>query len=232
VLFVLTIKYITSVVAFANEKAAREFRDFSNVFWQKIDHWALFACFSHTMNAIAGAMYLANGLDRTEAVSSTFVIMAVGSGSHCILLTRYLAQKSFSKLIVRVAANMFVLMVQFLVGCVVLYVAYLILGLCFFGDFDRNFGDYLTGATVLLAVVHGDTIADRFEQSNNIPTISRIAGFLYWSVWIFFSMGIMYNISISMFEEVLAREVANDQKESEAKQLRDQRIALELLETE
>jgi hypothetical protein len=129
-LALLTLRYIQSVSVFAREKAAREFRDSRSVFWEKVDPWALFALFSHVTNIVAGALYLTNGMDRAAAVPMTFVVMTVGSASHCLLLTRYLNGKSFSMLIVRVAAKMFVLMVQFLIGCLVLYAGYLILGLC------------------------------------------------------------------------------------------------------
>jgi hypothetical protein len=138
-----------------------------------------------------------------------------------------LSKNSYRYLIVKVAFKMFKLMCQFLMGCLVIYAAYLMVGIYLFGTFDGNFQTWLTGATVLLAVVHEDTIADGFHESEDLADMSRFAGLIYWGIWVFFSMAIMYNVSISIFEEVLATEIANEQEEKRIKQASERVLALE-----
>jgi hypothetical protein len=79
--------------------------------------------------------------------------------------------------------------------------------MCLFGSYNVNFESWITAAEVLIAVVHGDTIADRFSAAADRPDISFIASVAYWSIWVFFSLTIMFNISLSIFEHMLELEI-------------------------
>ena len=82
-------------------------------------------------------------------------------------------------------------------------IGYAFLGYCMFGTYAESFVSWFAGAQALIAVIHGDSIKLMFDEVAVNMDISVWAGVIYWVIWIFFSLTIMFNISISIFEEAL-----------------------------
>ena len=189
------------------EKAERNFQRISAVFWTKYDKWSLFSLFCHTFTVISCILFIIYGHLYTDQLPFTNVLMCLCSSLHCFLLFRYLQQKPSTMIIVNVIFNAALTFLQFLVGCMVVFAAYLILGCSMFGTSCVNFATFTQGAVVLIAVIHGDSIQDLYDSVMTRSDVPWWCGFVYMSVWVFFSLTIMFNISISIFEESLTREI-------------------------
>jgi hypothetical protein len=192
---------------FAKTKSVQLFQRAHSIFWRKVDKWTLFGIVVHVLSVFGGALYWINGLDHRTAVPPPLIVIGIAAPLHCILMIRYFEPSSFTRLIVQVAARSAEYFVEFLFGCLIVLAGYLVFGMCLFGSYNVNFESWVTAAEVLIAVVHGDTIADRFEAATDRPDISYWASIVYWSVWVFFSLTIMFNISLSIFEHVLEGEL-------------------------
>jgi len=205
----LTIYNIYEVFTFSLEKAERNFQKQLSVFWSKIDQWSFFSLVSHIMSVFSCIYYIFNGQKFTQAMPTSLILMSFSTFLHCLLLIRYLKQKPSTMIIVNVIFDAGVTLIQFLVGCMVIFAGYLILGCCIFGTFTFNFSTFTQGAIVLIAIIHGDSIQDIFDTVMVRADVPWWCGFIYMSVWVFFSLTIMFNISISIFEESLTREIYN-----------------------
>jgi hypothetical protein len=211
-----------STYLFAREKAARDFQNFYSILWEKSDKWTVFGIIVHAISMIGGIMYRINGLDHRDPVPAPLAVLAVAGSLQCILLIRYFEPNSFTQLIVRVAARSARFLLEFMFGCLIMLAAYLIFGLCLFGTYNINFQSWVAAAEALIAVVHGDSIADRFTMAADRPDISYWASVFYWGLWVFFSMTIMFNISISIFEHMLETELEEDAKRKDNKTDREE----------
>ena len=204
---VLTLFHTREVYYYSKEKAERNFQRISAVFWTKYDKWSLFSLFCHTFTVISCILFIIYGHLYTDQLPFTNVLMCLCSSLHCFLLFRYLQQKPSTMIIVNVIFNAALTFLQFLVGCMVVFAAYLILGCSMFGTSCVNFATFTQGAVVLIAVIHGDSIQDLYDSVMTRSDVPWWCGFVYMSVWVFFSLTIMFNISISIFEESLTREI-------------------------
>jgi hypothetical protein len=211
-----------STYLFAKEKAARDFQNLTSILWEKTDKWTVFGIVIHALSVIGGIMYRISGLDHRAQVPAPLAVLGIAGSLQCILLIRYFEPNSFTRLIVRAAARSARFFLEFLFGCLIMFVAYLICGLCMFGSYNVNFASWVTAAEVLIAVVHGDTIADRFTAAADRPDISYWASIVYWGLWVFFSMTIMFNISISIFEHMLEIELEEDAQRKDIKTEREE----------
>ncbi|OHS95086.1 hypothetical protein TRFO_38701 [Tritrichomonas foetus] len=204
---ILTINYIKSVYKYSKEKAITNFQEPKKIFYQKFSGWSIYSLICHFFTIISCITYSLNMTDYSSSVPITMILMSISTFLHCILLLRYLKQKSSTMIIVNVTAKAIIKIGQFLVGCLTIFLAYLILGCSFFGTYDETFKSLISGAECLLAVIHGDAIQDMFDSAELRSDINVWFGIIYWGLWIFFSLTIMFNISISIFEEVLTDEI-------------------------
>lgn len=215
----VTIYHISSVFQYTKMKARRDFQKHRSVFWQKIDKWALYSLLSHAMTIIASVWYTFEGRNYAASVPVAMVLMSVSCTMHCLLLIRYLREKETTMLIVNVLYHGIKKVVQFLIGCFVICAAYLVFGYCLLGTYNENFDTVIGGARSLIAVIHGDSIQSMFDTAAVRPNITKWPGIIYWAIWVFFSLTIMFNISISIFQEALVREIV---ALSEAKQRKNE----------
>ncbi|OHT02718.1 hypothetical protein TRFO_30077 [Tritrichomonas foetus] len=210
---ILTFYYIRNIHNYCRKKATKNFVPFNDVFWDKFDKWAIFSLICHALSIISCLIYTINQSDYQDSVPITMILMAISTFCHCVLLLRYLQEKQSTMIIVNVTIKAIMKIGQFLIGCITIFIAYLVLGCSFFGSYDDTFKTFIDGAECLLAVVHGDSIQAMFDAANVRPNISEWYGIIYWGLWIFFSLTIMFNISISIFEEVLTKEINMKEKE-------------------
>lgn len=215
VCIIITLLYMRSLYYYTQEKASRDFEVHWHVFWKKIDRWAIYGIVCHLFTITGNIMYCFSGRSYVHAVPVSTVFMTIASFMHCILLIRYLRQKESTMLIVNVIYRAMAKILLFLMGCLFIFVSYVILGCCLFGTYDETFQTVVDGARALIAVIHGDSIQNMFDSAEKRPNITVYAGFFYWAMWVFFSLTIMFNISISIFEEVLTSEIRTMSKENE-----------------
>lgn len=215
---ILTLLYTYEVYGFAKEKAERNFQKPVDVFWEKYDKWCFFSLFCHTVTVVSCTLYTLYGFKYEDQLPYTNTLMALSSMFHCFLLIRYLRQKPSTMIIVNVIFSGGVTFLQFLLGCLVIFAGYLVLGCSIFGTYAVNFATFTQGAVVLIAIIHGDSIQDLYDSIMDRADVSWWVPFLYMSIWVFFSLTIMFNIAISIFEESLTREIytkSNEEPEQE-----------------
>jgi hypothetical protein len=221
---VLTLNHLFQVYRFSQSRAKRDFQKVWDVVTQKVDKWSMLAVLTHVFSIVANSMYMQAGLDHTSDVPAPMVLMAVASGLHCTLLIRYLHANPSTMLIVKVTAKAGVFILQFLVGCAVIWFGYVLLGCCMLGNYNPTFANLFEAARTLIAIIHGDSLQDLFDAAAVRPGISYYWGLVYLMVWVFFSLTIMFNISISIFEEVLQREITDiDQQRQKQKRTNEPR---------
>ncbi|EAY13458.1 hypothetical protein TVAG_206260 [Trichomonas vaginalis G3] len=199
--------YTYEVYMFSKEKAERNFQKTMDIFWEKYDKWCFFSFICHTITVISCTLYIIYGLDYEDQLPFTNTLMAISSMLHCFLLIRYLRQKPSTMIIVNVIFAGGVTFLQFLIGCLVIFAGYLVLGCSLFGTYCINFATFTQGAVVLIAIIHGDSIQDLYDSVMDRADLPWWVLFFYMSIWAFFSLTIMFNISISIFEESLTREI-------------------------
>ena len=212
---IFNIYYIRSTYTYLMKKAATNFQDPMKKFSAKFDRWSIYSLFCHTANIAASLSFIINNFYYDKSVIPiSMIFMSLSSFFHTILLLRYLKQKSQTMIIVNVATTSIIKIFEFLVGCITIVIAYTVLGSCLFGTYDTTFRSFIDSAECLLAVIHGDSIQTMFDEAEIWPDLSVWFGILYWGLWIFFSLTIMFNISISIFEEVLTKEIYKTAKEA------------------
>jgi hypothetical protein len=214
---VLTIAHLLQVYRFSQERANRDFQKVSAVLKQKVDRWSVLAVITHIVSMVSNILYMEVVLDHTSDVPVPMALMAVGSCLHCVLLIRYLHANPSTMLIVKVTSKAGIFILQFLVGCGVIWFGYALLGCCMLGDYNPTFSNLFEAARTLIAIIHGDSLQDLFDAAAVRPAFSYYWGLVYLMVWVFFSLTIMFNISISIFEEVLQREITGTDQERQRK---------------
>lgn len=202
-----------SVYVYSHDKALSNFLKPLDVFKKKFDKWTIYSFFVHILSIVSCILYVVDSSNFTGSIAVPMIFLALATFFHCFLLIRYVKMKSYTMVVVNVIARAAVKIGAFLVGCIAIFFAYLLLGCSFFGPYNPTFRTFIDGAECLIAVVHGDSISYMFDTSDNRPTINEWYGIIYWFVWIFFSLTIMFNISISIFQEVLLSEITHHDKE-------------------
>lgn len=213
---IFNIHYIRSTYIYSKKKAVNNFQDPKKKFSSKFDRWSIFSIFCHILTIVASITTIINSFYYDKSVIPiSMILMSLSSFSHSILLLRYLKLKSQTMIIVNVATIGIIKIFEFFVGCMCVFIGYLILGSCLFGTYDTTFRSFIDSAECLLAVIHGDSIQTMFNAAEFWPDLSEWFGIIYWGLWIFFSLTIMFNISISIFEEVLTKEIYKTAKKAE-----------------
>ena len=213
---VFNIYYIRSTYIYSKKKAVNNFQDPRKKFSSKFDRWSIYSIFCHIVTIAASlSSIIYNFYDDKSFIPISMIFMALSSFFHTILLLRYLKQKPQIMIIINVATTSIIKIFEFLVGCITIFIAYTIFGSCLFGTYDTTFRSFIDSAECLLAVIHGDSIQTMFDAAELWPDLSRWYGIIYWGLWIFFSLTIMFNISISIFEEVLTKEIYKTAREAQ-----------------
>lgn len=210
---ILELRYSRSVYVYSHFKASNNFLKPFEVFKKKFDKWTIYSIFCHILSIVACFISIFDRSDYTSSVPVIMIFLALATFFHCFLLIRYFKAKSYTMVVVKVIAGAAVKIGQFLIGCIAIFLAYLLLGCSFFGPYNPTFRTFIDGAECLIAIVHGDSIQSMFDSSSKRPTINEWYGIIYLFVWIFFSLTIMFNISISIFQEVLLSEMTHHDKE-------------------
>lgn len=211
IVVILTISNLYTSYRFALEKEKKNY-DIKSKFWMKYDKWSFFSLFVNCINIISNIYFMIYGRKYVESLPPSVVLLSISSSLHCFLLIRYLHQKPSTMLIVNSIFNAGKTLIGFLIGCMVIFAGYLVLGCCLFGSSSSNFSTFTQGSVFLIAVVHGDSIQDLYDSITIRSDVSFYYGFIYMSIWVFFSLTIMFNISISIFEESLTKEINSQKK--------------------
>ena len=178
----------------------------STVFRKKVDSWDYFALFTHVISIFSSIFYIFKGQDIQNQLEPVFIIMSFSTLFHSLLLIRYLKINAQTMLIVNVFFNSAIKIAQFLVGCLPLYIGFLVFAICFFGHITEDYATGLHGAAFLFCVMHGDSVKKSYDDIIIQSDYSPYFGFFFTSTWIVFSLTIMYNITISIVQEVFTFE--------------------------
>ena len=177
-----------------------------DVFWKKFDKWGIYAAITHLMSIVASIMYLIVGQDIEEDIPPILYVMAIASFLHSMLLIRYLKLKPSTMLVIMVFYNSAVKIVQFLVGCLTVFVGTLCLTTCVFGHLTENFATGMQGAAFLFCTMHGDSLKDLYDSMVLQYDVNYYFGFFTATYWILFSLTILFNITISIVQEMMTIE--------------------------
>lgn len=186
----------------ANDSGEKPF----DVFWEKFDKWDIYALITNLVSIAASIMYLLVGQDIEEDIPPILYVMAAASLLHSMLLIRYLKLKPSTMLIMMVFYNSSVKIIQFLVGCITVFVGTLCFTVCVFGHLSENFASGLQGAAFLFCTMHGDSIKDFYDTMVLQYDVNYYFGFFTATYWILFSLTIMFNITISIVQEMMSIE--------------------------
>ena len=202
----IMVRVLYSLSVYAKDRASRTGLSYRSVFWKKFDKWDVFAILSYTMSIIACIMYIFVGKTIEEEVPPILYVMSCATCLHSLLMIRYLKLKESTMLIMTVFYKSAIKILQFLIGCLPIYLGFLAFGICFFGHLDANFASGMQAASFLFCVMHGDSIKDMYDSVIIQNDMSVYVGFIYTSCWLAFSLLIMFNITISIVQEVLTVE--------------------------
>jgi hypothetical protein len=206
------VRYVFQMVEFAVVKAADNLGNWRMIFWRKFDKWSFFAFITHALSIAACVLYMIKGRDITQNVPPFLSVFSAATVCHSLLLIRYLQLKDSTMLIVTVFYKSAVKIVQFLVGCLPIYIGFLAFGVCFFGHLNPYFATAMEMAVFLFCSMHGDSLRDMYDATMVQSDMSVYVGFIFVSLWLAFSLLIMFNITISIVQEVL--EVETEKQEA------------------
>ncbi|EAX92741.1 hypothetical protein TVAG_334440 [Trichomonas vaginalis G3] len=177
-----------------------------DVFWKKFDKWDLFALLTHIVSIAASIMYILVGQDIEETIPPIVYLMAASSFLHSMLLVRYLKLKPSAFLILMVFYNSAIKILQFLVGCLTVFIGFLCFTNCIFGHLSENFATAMQGSAFLFCTMHGDSLKDFYDTMVLQYDINYYFGFFTATFWILFALSILYNITISIVQEMMSIE--------------------------
>lgn len=217
VAIVLNIASLVGTWQRARVKAAAKFLHADDVFKEEVDIWVVCAFVAHSLSIIANVYYAMNGTQYESAVPPAMVIMGFAAATNCFLMCRYFKLYPASSVMMNVIWNGSTKVLQFLVGCAFLYAGYIVMGCCWFGSYDSMFTSTIATAKSLVCIVYGDNIKVTLDDGANGRDIGFIFSFIYIVVWVFFSLTVIFNISISIFEEAIHTEIMKSVQSERAK---------------
>jgi hypothetical protein len=176
---------------------------------------------AHTVSFAACVMYLMVGRDITAAVPPILYVLSAASVLHSLLLIRYLRLKKSTMLIMSVVFRSAWRILQFLCGCLPIFFGFHAIGICFFGHLSELFATGVEMAIILFSSMHGDSLRDLYDSTMVQNDMSVYIGFIYASLWIAFSLLIMFNITIAIVQEALKVETEKAEKAEEEIARRD-----------
>lgn len=223
---ILVIKTNIRLYRFTKTKAIEIGTRYEDIFKKRFERWDIFALVTHLSSIITSIAYFFIGQDIEAEVPPIIPLLALASFMHSILLIRYLKLRETTFLIIRVFYKSGIKIMKFLVGCMPIYLAFLVFGVCFYGHLEANFASGMQCATFLFCVMHGDSIKEWFDAPIIQNDLSIYLGFCYAAFWVMFSLLIMFNITISIVQEVLTVETY---KSTHKDQAEDQMPAFNLL---
>jgi hypothetical protein len=157
-------------------------------------------------------MYLMVGRDIKAPVPPILYVLSAASVLHSLLLIRYLRLKKSTMLIMSVIFRSSWKVLQFLCGCLPIFFGFHAIGICFFGHLSEYFATGMEMAAFLFCSMHGDSLRDFYDNTMVQNDMSVYVGFLYVSLWLAFSLLIMFNITIAIVQEVLKVETKKAEK--------------------
>lgn len=202
------IKAIFDLYSYSKRKSEEVGRGDKFIFSKKFDKWNIFAICTHFLSITTMFLYIFIGQDIEEKVPPINVFLSGAAFMHSILLIRYLNLKDTTFLIITVLYKSSLILVKFLLGCLPFFFAFWAFGICFFGHLSYVFASPLQCASYLFCVMHGDSILALFDNTIIQNDYSVYLGFFYSSAWLAFSLLLMFNVTISIFQDVLRRENA------------------------
>lgn len=208
---------VHSLYIYCHAKATDSGERPMDVFWKKFDKWDIFALVTHLVSISASIMYIFVGQDIEESIPPIVYLMAASSFLHSMLLVRYLKLKPSTTLIIMVFYKSAVKIVQFLLGCLTVFIGFLCFSNCIYGHLSENFATAMQGAAFLFCTMHGDSLKDFYDTMLLQGDINYYFGFFTATFWILFSLSILFNITISIVQEMMSIEEyklahANDQQ--------------------
>lgn len=227
-IFCLFLSFINlyNIYVYTKRKAIDNFRRHIDVLKEKLDFWFFFSIINHIISIISNITYILSGQNYTNNISLPMILISFSSSFTCILMIKYLIQRNSTGKIVNVILNSLKKLFFFLFGCLFVIIGYLIFGCSILGSYDSTFKDIFIGSETLIAVIHGDSIFDMFQESQSRSDIPKLFTLIFWCVWIFYSLTIVFNISLSIFEEVLNEKFYSQQLHKK-KTVNDEEIELE-----
>ncbi|KAH0794899.1 G-protein-coupled receptor family protein [Histomonas meleagridis] len=176
------------------------------IFKKKFDKWDIFTLVTHSVSIASSTLYIQVGQDVTKEVSPFLYVIAISTLFHSFTLIRYLKLNKSTNLIIHVLLSSTVKVMQFLVGCIPFFFGFWAFGMCFFGHLNDAFASPLQCASFLFCVMHGDSIKEVYDATTLQTDMSPYVGFSYTSLWVAFALLLMFNITISIVQEVLTVE--------------------------
>lgn len=208
---IIVVISIVSLIRYSKIRANEIGLKQSDIFWSKFDKWGIYTIITHSVSLASSILYIFVGQDIEKDLPPFLYVISLAALLHSILLIRYLKLINSTKIIIHVLIKSTVQIFQFLVGCIPIYLGFWAFGICYFGHLTENFATPLQSAIILFCVMHGDSIKDMYDSTIIQNSMSPYIGFFYTSLWVAFSLLLMFNITISIVSEILTIETYKSQ---------------------
>lgn len=203
---IFTLKNIFDLYKYSQQKALKNFQNVRTLFLSKFDRWNIFSIISHVISIISCMIYTFNNT-RFDSITHFNILIGISTMLHSCLMTRYLKQKPSTLIVINVLFNGGVSILLFLFGSFIIFIGYILLGIFTFGPFLEEYSEFIKCFSCLFAIIYGDSIQLNFDIITSTNDVSSTVGFIYILVWVFFSITVMFNIMISLYEEALSTEI-------------------------
>ena len=201
---------------FCKVRAKKERTKVSIVFWDKLDWWEIVTFIMNVSSIISVAIYLDFSKDISDAIPWPNFLVAISCFFHCFVLIRYLQLIPSTLIVVRMLKGGIVDVVQFLVGCVPIFFAFMYVGVSLFGWYSPHYTSPRQASKLMISSSYGDYLLDGYIEMSEGADKSKLIPSIFFTTWIFNSYLIWFYIILSSFHEALVKQVhiAREEKET------------------
>lgn len=176
-------------------------------FKMKLDLWEPATLLINSNSFICLFIYLFHGKSVNETMPWPHFVLAWGAFFHPFIMFRYLQLNPSLFIVVSMIFSAFITLLQFLVGCLPFFFAFLVLGVSWFGWYSPLMCSSRQAAKLLIASSYGDYLLDGFDGLTYFADKDQIIPSAYLTIWIFNALGIWFYVVFAILQAALIKEV-------------------------
>lgn len=207
VCIILQLYSIYRLYVYSKVKAAKERVTPFSYFKMTINYWEPVTVLINTNSLVSMLIYLFLGQSISENLPWPYFILSWASFFHPFIIFRYLQLNPSTFIVVRMIANASITLMQFLVGCLPFFFAFLVLGVSCFGWYSPIFCSTRQGAKLLIASSYGDYLLDGYDGLTDFADKDEIIPSIFLTIWIFNGLGIWFYVVLAILQAALIKEV-------------------------
>lgn len=198
---------IYRLYTYSKIKAAKERVTPYTYFKMKLSYWEPVTLLININSLVSMLIYLLCGQNISEILPWPHFLLSWASFIHPFIIFRYLQLNPSTFIVVRMIANASITLMQFLVGCLPFFFAFLVLGVSCFGWYSPIICSAREGAKLLIASSYGDYLLDGYDGLTDFADKDEIIPSAYLTIWIFNGLGIWFYVVLAILQAALIEEV-------------------------